>query len=41
LRVVFDASSKSASGISLNDILMIGPILQQDLFNIDLEASDS
>jgi len=34
LRVVFDASSKSSSGISLNDALMTGPILQQNLFSI-------
>jgi len=32
LRVVFDASCKSDSGISLNDAMMIGPILQQDVF---------
>lgn len=31
LRVVFDASSKSSSGISLNNVLMIGPILQDSL----------
>ncbi|XP_029659434.1 uncharacterized protein LOC115233264 [Formica exsecta] len=34
LRVVFDASSKTTSGISLNDALMVGPVLQQDLFSI-------
>ncbi|XP_018368526.1 PREDICTED: uncharacterized protein LOC108764680 [Trachymyrmex cornetzi] len=34
LRVVFDASSKSSSGVSLNDALMVGPVVQQDLFAI-------
>ncbi|XP_011705898.1 PREDICTED: uncharacterized protein LOC105461108, partial [Wasmannia auropunctata] len=34
LRVVFDASSKTDKGVSLNDALMIGPVLQQDLFMI-------
>lgn len=34
LRVVFDASAKSTSGHSLNDILMIGPTVQPDLFSI-------
>ncbi|KAG7212812.1 hypothetical protein KM043_013068 [Ampulex compressa] len=34
LRVVFDASCKSSSGISLNDALMVGPTLQQDLMSI-------
>ena len=32
LRVVFDDSAKSASGVSLNDRLMVGPQLQKDLF---------
>jgi len=31
LRVVFDASAKSSSGVSLNNILMVGPTVQQDL----------
>jgi len=31
IRVVFDASSKTDTGVSLNDILMVGPALQQDL----------
>lgn len=31
IRVVFDASCKTDSGLSLNDVLMIGPTLQQDL----------
>lgn len=31
MRVVFDASRKSSSGVSLNDTLMVGPKLQRDL----------
>jgi len=31
LRVVFDASAKSSSGVSLNNILTVGPTNQQDL----------
>ena len=34
LRVVFDASAKSTSGVSLNDRLMVGPQLQKVLFGI-------
>lgn len=34
VRVVFDGSCKTSSGISLNDVLMVGPKIQQDLFNI-------
>lgn len=34
IRVVFDASSKTDTGVSLNDILMVGPTLQQDLISI-------
>lgn len=34
LRVVFDASSQTTSGISLNDALLTGPVLQQELFCI-------
>jgi len=34
LRVVFDASAKTESGISLNDVQMLGPTIQQNLFNI-------
>lgn len=34
LRVVFDASSKTTTGISLNDCMMNGPKLQQDLADI-------
>lgn len=34
LRVVFDASATTDSGMSLNNILMVGPKLQDDLFDI-------
>ena len=34
LRVVFDASAKSSSRMSLNDCLMVGPKLQDDIFDI-------
>ncbi|XP_024878638.1 uncharacterized protein LOC112459000 [Temnothorax curvispinosus] len=34
LRVVFNASSKSSTGVSLNDVLLAGPTLQEDLFSI-------
>lgn len=34
LRVVFDASAKSSNGASLNDCVMIGPKVQDDLFDI-------
>lgn len=34
LRVVFDASCKTSSGKSLNDTLLIGPKLQNDIFDI-------
>lgn len=33
-RVVFDASCKTTSGFSLNDIMMVGPTLQDDIFSI-------
>ncbi|XP_018364596.1 PREDICTED: uncharacterized protein LOC108762191 [Trachymyrmex cornetzi] len=36
VRVVFDASCKSSTGISLNDCLRVGPTIQQDLFSIIL-----
>lgn len=32
LRVVFDGSAKSTSGLSLNDTLLVGPTIQDDLF---------
>jgi len=34
LRVVFNGSEKSSNGVSLNDILMMGPKVQDDLFDI-------
>jgi hypothetical protein len=34
LRVVFDASAKTTTGVSLNDAVMVGPKLQNDLFDI-------
>lgn len=37
LRVVFDGSCKSDSGISLNDILLVGPVVQSDLISILLK----
>ncbi|XP_049548037.1 uncharacterized protein LOC125959266 [Anopheles darlingi] len=37
LRVVFDASAKSITGVSLNDLQTIGPVLQPDLLRIWLD----
>ncbi|GFY78295.1 DUF1758 domain-containing protein [Trichonephila inaurata madagascariensis] len=34
LRVVFDASAKSTTGHSLNDLLMVGPRVQRDVYPI-------
>lgn len=34
LRVVFDASCRTSNGKSLNDILLVGPTLQDDIFTI-------
>jgi len=34
LRVVFDASCKSSTGVSLNECFSVGPTLQQDFFSI-------
>ena len=34
LRIVQDASAKTSSGLSLNDILMRGPTIQDDLFSL-------
>ncbi|XP_062533826.1 uncharacterized protein LOC134202861 [Armigeres subalbatus] len=36
LRVVFDASCKTSSGVSLNDALIVGPVIQDDLISITL-----
>lgn len=33
-RVVFDGSAKSTSGLALNDCMMVGPNIQDDLFSI-------
>ncbi|XP_033225071.1 uncharacterized protein LOC117178004 [Belonocnema kinseyi] len=34
IRVVFDGSAKTSSGISLNNSLMVGPTIQDDLFSL-------
>ncbi|XP_029169301.1 uncharacterized protein LOC114939215 [Nylanderia fulva] len=34
LRVVFDASCKTSTGVSLNEALRIGPVIQQELITI-------
>ncbi|XP_062713874.1 uncharacterized protein LOC134290713 [Aedes albopictus] len=34
LRVVFDASCATDSGVSLNEALMVGPVVQDELFSI-------
>ncbi|XP_065086354.1 uncharacterized protein LOC135708281 [Ochlerotatus camptorhynchus] len=36
VRVVFDASCRTSSGNSLNDILLVGPVVQEDLQSIEL-----
>ncbi|XP_055603757.1 uncharacterized protein LOC129751989 [Uranotaenia lowii] len=36
LRVVFDASCRTTSGVSLNEALMVGPVVQDDLLSIVL-----
>ncbi|XP_070517427.1 uncharacterized protein [Cardiocondyla obscurior] len=33
VRVVFDASAKTDNGLSLNDLLMVGPTIQEKLFS--------
>ncbi|XP_053686315.1 uncharacterized protein LOC128735856 [Sabethes cyaneus] len=38
VRVVFDASCKTATGESLNDILLAGPVIQDDLRSIILRS---
>ena len=34
VRVVFDATCKTSSGYSFNDKLLVGPVIQDDLFSI-------
>ena len=34
LRVVFDASAKSSTGVSLNDLLLVGPTVHSPLFDV-------
>lgn len=34
IRVVFDGSAKTSTGISLNECLMVGPTIQNDLFTL-------
>lgn len=36
IRIVFDASAKSHSSISLNEALLVGPTIQRDIFSICL-----
>ncbi|XP_055543043.1 uncharacterized protein LOC129728619 [Wyeomyia smithii] len=38
VRVVFDASCKSATGRSLNDVMLVGPTVQQDLRSIIIRS---
>ncbi|XP_062714302.1 uncharacterized protein LOC134291052 [Aedes albopictus] len=38
VRVVFDASCKTATGVSLNDVLLVGPVVQEDLRAIILRC---
>ncbi|XP_065090780.1 uncharacterized protein LOC135711748 [Ochlerotatus camptorhynchus] len=38
VRVVFDASCKTSTGLSLNDALLVGPVIQQDLRSIILRC---
>lgn len=37
-RVVFDASMSTSSGLSLNQCLMVGPVVQSDLFSIMIRS---
>ena len=34
LRVVFDGSAKTTNGISINEAMKVGPVVQDDLFSI-------
>lgn len=36
LRVVFDGSARTSTGVSLNEAQLVGPTIQNDLFNITL-----
>ena len=36
LRVVFDGSAKTPSGLSFNEVQRVGPVVQNDLFSIIL-----
>ncbi|XP_065077563.1 uncharacterized protein LOC135700834 [Ochlerotatus camptorhynchus] len=38
VRVVFDASCKTSSGVSLNDVLLVGPVVQEDMRAIILRS---
>ena len=38
LRVVFNVSSKTSSELSLNDILLKGPCIQEQLFSIIIQS---
>ncbi|XP_058836416.1 uncharacterized protein LOC131693000 [Topomyia yanbarensis] len=38
VRVVFDASSKSSTGVALNDVLLNGPVIQDDLRTIIMRS---
>ncbi|XP_065079917.1 uncharacterized protein LOC135702804 [Ochlerotatus camptorhynchus] len=38
VRVVFDASCKTSNGVSLNDVLMTGAVIQEDLRSITLRS---
>jgi len=40
-RVVFDASAPSTTGVSLNDTLMVGPVVQSDMISILFKADIS